>query len=106
MHSKQRQQKPAQHTRDEQKAGRKDLEAHNSLASESASQQDQNGTRGDGGSDLGGVANRGRTLLDDNVVSRVVSSLLALSSGDRGLVLEGEFLRINATTIDKSEYID
>ncbi len=79
-------------TRDKQKTRREGLQANNSLSSESTGQKDQDSARGDGGTDLGRVADRGRTLLDDNVISRVVSALLALNLRSSGLVLEGEFL--------------
>jgi hypothetical protein len=87
-------------TRYEQKSRRKDLQADNSLASESTSQKDQHGTRGDGGTNLGRVANRSRALLDNNVISRVVSALLALNGGGGRFVFEGEFLRLSTVLQD------
>jgi hypothetical protein len=90
----------SQLTRYKQKSRRKNLQADNSLASESTSQKDQDSARGDRSTDLGRVANRGRTLLDNNVISRVVSALLALNGGGGRFVFEGEFLRLGTVLQD------
>lgn len=78
-------------TRHQQKTRLQNLKGNDSLSSESASQQNQDGSGGDGSSDLGGVSDRRRTLLLDNIVSRVVLASGALNS-DSGVILERELL--------------
>jgi hypothetical protein len=78
-------------TRDEDKTRGKSLERNNALSLEATSQQDEDGARSDGGSDLRGVSDRDRTLGRDKILSRVV-----LASSDRlgnsVLVLEVKLL--------------
>ena len=76
----------------EDEAGCEGLEAHDSLASESASKEQQNGARYDVGSNLGCVSNRGRALRLDNIVAVVVLALYD-RGGHARLVLDGGFLQ-------------
>lgn len=78
-------------TRDKDESRGQDLEGDDTLALEASSQEDEDSARGDAGADLRSVSDRGRTLLDNNILSRIVLASHSLRSLVV-LVLESEFL--------------
>jgi hypothetical protein len=79
-------------TGNEDEAGCEGLEADDSLSSESASEEKQNGSGHEVGSDLGRVSNGDGALGDNDIVAVVVLALNDRSDHAR-LVLDGGFLR-------------
>lgn len=79
-------------TRHQEKSGRELLEADNSLASEASGEENEDGTRGNRSTHFGGVSNRGGSLLQDDILSRVILAGDASGGGAGGIVFECEFL--------------
>ena len=78
-------------TRHKKKTGVQLLQAHNSLSSESAGEQDKHGAGNNGGSHLGSVSDRGGALLLHNIISRVILAN-GTNSGGGGLIFQCDFL--------------